>query len=236
MLGMSEPHPALAPLLHEALRPMGNMGDIRNEDSSSPINPPGFPAMPNQGMHNLPRPPGPPFLMGGFPPQYMPDSNHPLARLLGVNPPAAHSLLSGAGGGGSGTSTNSTPPASSSSGPASPVDLSVSIGGNDEREWERFVQWYVQGEPCRTNCDLSGSEHWHCDECEAVFRSRDSAKEHGRVHEQQAIVTEDHYTRVTPGEEPRACPPECPVQEHAEHFHCNWVCIKFISPALSDFI
>ena len=236
MLGVTGPHPALAPLLHEALRPFeggpmsGSMpnADMRSDDSSSPLgslnnlNNPGMHGVPPHNMQGLQRPPAPPFFMGGFPPQYMPDSNHPLARLLGVNPPAAHSILTG----GSGTSSNSTPPASSSSGPASPVDLSVSMGGHDDRDWERFVQWHGPGEPCRSNCDLSGSEHWHCDECEAVFRSRDSAKEHGRVHEQQAIVTEEHYSRVTPGEEPRACPPECPVQDHAEHFHCNWVCIN----------
>nr|XP_027235527.1 zinc finger protein castor homolog 1-like [Penaeus vannamei] len=235
MLGMPEGHPALTPLLHEALRPLGSLAghmvnpmvgplggplagpmcsaDQRSEDSSSPLGPaPAPPAMPL----SLQRPPGP--LMGGFPPPGLVESQHPLARLLGVGPPpASHGLFPGA----SATSSASTP-ASSSSGNASPVDLSLSMGGGDDREWERYVRCFGREDACRVGCDLSGAEHWHCDECETVFRGREGARDHGHVHEQQAAITDEHYTRVCAGEDPRPCPPDCPVQDHADHFHCNW--------------
>lgn len=243
MLGMPEGHPALTPLLHEALRPLGSLAghmvnpmvgplggplagpmcsaDQRSEDSSSPLGPaPAPPAMPL----SLQRPPGP--LMGGFPPPGLVESQHPLARLLGVGPPpASHGLFPGA----SATSSASTP-ASSSSGNASPVDLSLSMGGGDDREWERYVRCFGREDACRVGCDLSGAEHWHCDECETVFRGREGARDHGHVHEQQAAITDEHYTRVCAGEDPRPCPPDCPVQDHADHFHCNWVSTGAAAP------
>ncbi|XP_069193805.1 zinc finger protein castor homolog 1 isoform X8 [Procambarus clarkii] len=237
MLGVPEGHPALTPLLHEALRPLGTLGghmmnplmgplggplggpmcpgDQRSEDSCSPLGPAATSVTPGSLPPGLQRPPG--LLMGGFPPPGLGESQHPLARLLGVAPPAAHGLFPG----GSATSSASTP-ASSSSGPASPVDLSVSMGGSEDRDWERWVRCHGRDEPCHNGCDLAGMDHWHCDECEAVFRGRESARDHGRVHEQQTVITEDHYTKVTTTEEPRPCPPDCPIQDHADHFHCNW--------------
>nr|XP_053646335.1 zinc finger protein castor homolog 1-like isoform X9 [Cherax quadricarinatus] len=238
MLGMPEGHPALTPLLHEALRPLGTLGghminplmgplggpmggpmcpiDQRSEDSSSPLGSVPAPVTPISLPPGLQRPPG--LLMGGFPPPGLAESQHPLARLLAVAPPAAHGLFHG----GSATSSASTP-ASSSSGPASPVDLSVSMSGAEDRDWERWVRCHSRDEPCRTGCDLTGMEHWHCDECEAVFRGRESARDHGRVHEQQTLISDDHYTKVTSTDDPRPCPPDCSIQDHADHFHCNWV-------------
>ncbi|XP_068222257.1 zinc finger protein castor homolog 1-like isoform X3 [Palaemon carinicauda] len=252
MLGVPEGHPALTPLLHEALRPLGSLGgpminplmgplgggplgggplgghlgpplgghlggpmDQRNEDSSSPLGAPPCPGTPGALPPGMPRPQGP--MLGTFPPPGLVESQHPLVRLLGVGPPAAHGLFPG----GSATSSASTP-ASSSSGPASPVDLSISMGGLEDRDWERWVRFYGREDGCKTGCDLTGVEHYHCDECETVFRGRESARDHGRVHEQQALITEDHYTRVSCGDDPRACPPDCPIQEHADHYHCNW--------------
>nr|XP_053646337.1 zinc finger protein castor homolog 1-like isoform X11 [Cherax quadricarinatus] len=238
MLGMPEGHPALTPLLHEALRPLGTLGghminplmgplggpmggpmcpiDQRSEDSSSPLGSVPAPVTPISLPPGLQRPPG--LLMGGFPPPGLAESQHPLARLLAVAPPAAHGLFHG----GSATSSASTP-ASSSSGPASPVDLSVSMSGAEDRDWERWVRCHSRDEPCRTGCDLTGMEHWHCDECEAVFRGRESARDHGRVHEQQTLISDDHYTKVTSTDDPRPCPPDCSIQDHADHFHCNWL-------------
>ena len=218
MLGVPEPHPALTPLLHEALRPLGrlnnhmmfNNNDIRPEDPGSPSDSP-------QGASGLNRPGNSGLLMGGFPPSALGDSQHPLARLLGVPPPAAHSLFPGV------TTSSSTTPTSTSSGPASPVDLTLPVDTGDERDWERFVKSYGRDDTCHNDCELSGLEHWHCEECEALFHTRDSAKEHGRVHEQQLCITEDNYTRINPGESSRLCPPDCPIQDQAEHFHCNWV-------------
>ncbi|MCL4131851.1 UNVERIFIED_CONTAM: hypothetical protein GTU68_066709, partial [Idotea baltica] len=132
-------------------------------------------------------------------------------------PPAAHTLFPGCV-----TSTNTTP-TSSSSGPASPVDLSVGVTNNDDRDWERFVRCYARDETCRSACELAGIEHWHCEECEALFHTRDSAKEHGRVHEQQVSITEENYTKVVPGEGSRSCPSDCQIQDQTEHFHCNWL-------------
>ncbi|XP_066959329.1 zinc finger protein castor homolog 1-like [Macrobrachium rosenbergii] len=263
MLGVPEGHPALTPLLHEALRPLGSLGgpminplmgplggplaggalgshlggplgghmgggpmDQRNEDSSSPLGVPQPPGTPGALPPGIQRPQGP--LLGSFaPPGLVESQQHPLARLLGVGPPpAAHGLFPG----GSATSSASTP-ASSSSGPASPVDLSISMGAGagglllEDRDWERWVRFYGREDVCKSGgcCDLSGIEHYHCDECETVFRGRESARDHGRVHEQQALVTEDHYTRVSCGDDAtRACPPDCPIQEHADHYHCNW--------------
>lgn len=227
MLGVSDSHPTLNPLLHEALRPLGGLGapmigpfggDSRNEDSSSPMGCGG-----SQGPSMLPatsgisRPGHPPFLMGNFPPPGLVDGQHPLARLLGVPPPAAHNLFPGAE-----NNSNSTP-TSSSSGPASPVDLSVSMNSTDERDWERFVRCYSRDESCRSSCELSGLEHWHCEECEALFHTRDSAKEHGKVHEQQVAITEENYIKILPGENSSSCPAECQIQDQAEHYHCNWV-------------
>ncbi|RXG51755.1 Transcription factor castor, partial [Armadillidium vulgare] len=226
MLGVSESHPTLNPLLHEALRPLGGLGapmighfggDSRNEDSSSPMGCGG-----SQGPSMLPatsgisRPGHAPFLMGSFPPPGLVDGQHPLARLLGVPPPAAHNLFPGAE-----NNSNSTP-TSSSSGPASPVDLSVSMNSTDERDWERFVRCYSRDESCRSSCELSGLEHWHCEECEALFHTRDSAKEHGKVHEQQVAITEENYFKILPGENSSSCPAECQIQDQAEHYHCNW--------------
>lgn len=242
MLGVPEGHPALAPLLHEALRPLGSYGgplvnplmgpmggplagvpmgpsDQRSEDSSSPLGPcppPSTPGTPGNLPPGLQRAPG--LLMGGFPPPGLGESQHPLARLLGVTPPAAHGLFHG----GSATSSTSTP-CSSSSGPGSPVDLSLGMAGAEERDWERWLRYHGRDEPCQPGCDLSNVEHWHCDDCETVFRGRESAREHGRVHEQQTLITEDHYTMVTPADDPRPCPPDCPIQDHADHYHCNWV-------------
>lgn len=237
MLGVPEGHPALTPLLHEALRPLSSLGgpmvnplmgpvggpvggpmcpgDQRSEDSSSPLVPSPAPGAPPALPPGLQRPPG--LLIGGFPPPGLAESQHPLARLLGVAPPAAHGLFPV----GSATSSGSTP-ASSSSGPASPVDLSVSMGGAEDRDWERWIRCHGREDACRAGCDLAGMEHWHCDECEAVFRGRENARDHGRVHEQQALITDEHYTRVTPSDDPRPCPPDCPIQDHADHFHCNW--------------
>ncbi|XP_042237575.1 zinc finger protein castor homolog 1-like isoform X2 [Homarus americanus] len=235
MLGVPEGHPALAPLLHEALRPLGTLGghmvnplvgplggplsgpmcpgDQRSEDSSSPLGPgPGTPTALPPGLQ---RPPG--LLMGGFPPPGLAEAQHPLARLLGVAPPAAHGFFHG----GSATSSASTP-ASSSSGPASPVDLSISMGSSDDREWERWVRCHGRDDACRAGCDLAGMEHWHCDDCETVFRGRESARDHGRAHEQQTLITDEHYSKVTSSEDPRPCPPDCPIQDHADHYHCNW--------------
>lgn len=242
MLGVPEGHPALTPLLHEALRPLGALAgpnplvsplvgplgtgplgggptpmvpcDQRSEDSSSPLGYAPAPVTPGALPPGLQRPPG--LLMGGFPPPGLAEAQHPLARLLAVGPPAAHGLFPG----GSATSSASTP-ASSSSGPASPVDLSTGMG--EDREWERWVRCHGREEACRPGCDLAGVEHWHCDECETVFRGRESAREHGRIHEQQMLLTEDHYTRVSTGDDPRPCPPDCPIQDHADHYHCNWV-------------
>ncbi|KAG0728909.1 Transcription factor castor [Chionoecetes opilio] len=241
MLGVPEGHPALAPLLHEALRPLGPYGgpmvnplmgpmggplagvpmgpcDQRSEDSSSPLGPcpiPSTPGTPGSMPSGFQRNPG--FLMGAFPPPGLAESQHPLARLLGVNPPAAHGFFPG----GSATSSASTP-CSSSSGPASPVDLSLGMGGSDDRDWERWLSYHGRDESCHPGCELSNVEHWHCDDCETVFRGRESAREHGRVHEQQTLITEDHYTMVTPADDPRPCPPDCPIQDHADHYHCNW--------------
>ena len=134
----------------------------------------------------------------------------------------SHGLFPGS----SSTSTTSTP-VSSSSGLSSPFDLSIGVGmsgGGDDREWEKWVRWHRPEDNCRTGCELSGVEHWHCDECETVFRGHETARDHGRIHEQQAMVAEEHYTRVLGDEDHPSCSPNCPVK-NVEHYHCNWVCI-----------
>lgn len=191
---------------------MGPFGD----EPSSPL------GSGTQGPSILPAPPTvpraghPPFLIGGFPTPSLVDAQHPLARLLGVQPPAAHNLFPGGQ-----TSSNSTP--TSSSGPASPVDLTVGVNTSEDREWENFVRFYSRDETCRCACELAGLEHWHCEECETLFHTRESAKEHGRAHERQVAITEENYTRVVPSESARSCPSECQIQDQTEHFHCNWV-------------
>lgn len=219
MLGIHDGHPALNPLLHEALRPMGGlppsmappMGsaqDMRNEDSSSPTMTQSIGAPPSGG---LPRPPAP-FMMGGFPPPSMMDPNHPLARFLGVIPPTTQGLFPG----GSATSSASTP--TTSSGPSSPVDLTTV---SDDKNWERHVCWVSRDDPC--HCEIAGTDHWHCEDCDLVYGNRENARDHGRTHEQLIIVTEDQYIRVMPDDDSRPCHPDCPFQDRAEHFHCRIV-------------
>ena len=221
MLGIHDSHPALNPLLHEALRPMGNMApgssmapplnpEIRNEESTSPTITQSIGAPPPSGLQ---RPP--PFLMSGFPPPNVMDPNHPLARFLGAIPSmsqAPQNVFTG----GSVTSSASTP--TTSSGPSSPVDLSTVT---EDKNWERFMCYVGREDPC--SCEASGSDHWHCEACDLSLNSREAAKDHGRVHEHLAIVTEDQYIRVMPGDDPKPCQPDCPYQDRTEHFHCRVV-------------
>lgn len=217
MLGIHDSHPALNPLLHEALRPMGGLPpgmipplgqEMRSDDSSSPtvtqsigVPPPSI----------LQRPP-PPFLMGGFPPPNVMDPNHPLARFLGVIPPPTHGLFPG----GSATSSASTP--TTSSGPSSPVDLTTV---SEDKNWERYLCWVNRDDPC--HCEIAGSDHWHCEDCDLVYGNRDTARDHARAHEQLSMVTEEQYLRVMPGEDSRPCQADCPYQNRIEHFHCRVV-------------
>ncbi|CAL4065186.1 unnamed protein product, partial [Meganyctiphanes norvegica] len=227
-LGVPDGHPALTPLLHDALRlgsPMpGSLGppDSRGEDSSSPLGPPSLPGTPVPPIPpGVPRHVAPMLFMGQFPPPPGPlgmeSQQAALARLMSIGPPHAHGLFPGS----TATSTSSTP-ASSSSGPASPVDLSVGMSGSsDDRDWEKWVRWHGPEDACRTGCELSGVEHWHCDECETVFRGYETARDHGHIHEQQAIVTEDHYTHILPNEDHPSCSSDCSAKS-IEHYHCNW--------------
>lgn len=227
MLGIHDSHPALNPLLHEALRPMSGLPptmvvppmqqEMRSEDSSSPtvtqtIGVPPSPA--------LQRPP--PFLMGGFPPPNVMDPNHPLARFLGVIPPPpalSQNVFPGC------TTTSSTSTPTTSSGPSSPVDLTTI---SDDRTWERYMCIVGREDPC--SCEASGAEHWHCEDCDLVYSNREAAREHGRNHEKLTLVTEEQYHRVMPGDDARPCPADCPYQDRSEHFHCKVVSLHCVSP------
>ncbi|XP_018008761.1 zinc finger protein castor homolog 1 isoform X3 [Hyalella azteca] len=213
MLGIHDTHPALNPLLHEALRPMTglpppmlSMGqELRSDDSSSPTVTQTIGVPPANPMQ---RPS--PFLMGGFPPPTVMDPNHPLARFLGVIPPTSHPYFPG----GSAASSTSTP--TSSSGPSSPVDLTTVT---DDKTWQRYMCLVGRDDPC--HCEAAGTEHWHCEDCDLVYSSLDIAKDHGRAHEQLALVTEEQFHRVMPGDLTRPCPHHCPLQDRSEHFHCK---------------
>ncbi|CAL4065187.1 unnamed protein product [Meganyctiphanes norvegica] len=243
-LGVPEGHPALSPLLHDAMRmgsPVtGSFGppDLRGEDSSSPLGsysapgtpvppipPPGVgirPVTPNLLMGQFPLPPGPPGVES---------QQTTLARLLSLGPPHAHGMFPVS----SANSITSTT-ASSSSGPCSPVDLSIGVGmsgSRDDRDWEKWVRWHGPENACRTGCELAGVEHWHCDDCETVFRGYETARDHGRIHEQQAIITEDHYTRILGDEEHPPCSPNCSMK-NVEHYHCNWESCGEVIPESGD--
>ncbi|XP_076320477.1 zinc finger protein castor homolog 1-like isoform X5 [Tachypleus tridentatus] len=107
------------------------------------------------------------------------------------------------------------------------VDLSsgVTKSTNPDDAWKKYVTRYTGNEPCKSECEQTDKDHFHCttDNCDMTFRAKDinGVKEHAQNHEIQDKITDCHYTTVEAGSVTQ-CSADCLFHGMEEHYHCNW--------------